>query len=188
MDESRVGTPKNNVGWYRSITWKTASAVGRPENNTASAPTRIGKYMLLPRPYAKNSFAAENVRSPSVIPRTLRAYVSAQTSMSPWRCTAPFGNPVDPDEYSQNATSSFEVSTASNVGASFRIHSSKATGKSPVFLPTTITRRTRSGRTTAALTWSNSDSETMTTFAPLSSRKKRQSEGLMRVFTGTGTA
>src|SRR2546425_11807224 len=122
MDAKRVGTPKNRVGRYRSRTWNTASAVGRPEYRTASAPTRIGKYMLLPRPYAKNNFAAEKVRSRSVMPSTCNPEVSEHTTMSCWRWTAPLGNPVDPEANSQNATSSFVAPAASRLLAALDTH------------------------------------------------------------------
>ena len=77
--------------------------------STTVAPTENGNVSALPRPYAKNNFAAENTTSSAVIPRMLRPYVFAVNSRSPWRWITPFGLPVVPDVYSQNAGSSRRV-------------------------------------------------------------------------------
>ena len=55
---------------------------------------------------------------------TSLANVSLHTTMSWWRWTAPLGNPVEPDEYSQNAGSSRDVGAASRRGDAFATRSS----------------------------------------------------------------
>src|SRR5712692_232798 len=167
-----VGTPKNRVGRSRSRVSNTASGVGRPGRRTASAPTRIGKYKLFPRPYAKNSFAAEKVTSDAVIPRTSSAYESEQTSMSRWRWTAPFGNPVEPDEYSQKAGSSFEVSAQSQETDASATHLSYDVWDAGAE-PTTTTCARCGADSAAAPTSVQRGSETTRTLAALSSKKYR---------------
>src|SRR6266508_4399956 len=94
------------------MTLKTFAAVGGPGHRIVVAPTANGKYRPLPRPYAKNSLATLKKRSAFEIPSVALAYNSVQTTMSWCRCTHPLGDPVLPDEYSQNATSSRVVGSA----------------------------------------------------------------------------
>jgi hypothetical protein len=68
---------------------------------------------LLPSPYAWNNFVVESVTASSWIPSTCRAYVSQVASMSRCRWMTPFGWPVDPELYSQNAMSSARVDAGS---------------------------------------------------------------------------
>ena len=49
------------------------AGVGRSEFNSVVAPTDIGKVSALPRPYAKNNFAAEKHTSSSRMPSTCLA-------------------------------------------------------------------------------------------------------------------
>jgi hypothetical protein len=53
--------------------------------------------------------AIDKKRSSSVVWSTPRAYVSAVACGLPWRCTTPFGSPVVPELYSQNAGDSLVV-------------------------------------------------------------------------------
>ena len=69
-----VGTPQKIVG--ACVAQPRASrprASAAPRISTAVAPTENGNVSELPRPYAKNSFAAENTTSSAVIPRIARA-------------------------------------------------------------------------------------------------------------------
>src|SRR5215213_9656803 len=93
----------------------TLAAVGEAGHNTVVAPTANGKYIALPRPYAKNSLATLKQRSDCSMPIMPRAYSSAQTTMSCCRWTHPLGRPVLPEEYSQNAGASRLVGSASSV-------------------------------------------------------------------------
>jgi hypothetical protein len=68
-----VGTPQKIVGWCFASVRITAAGVGRSAMSTAVAPTWRGNVIALPRPYAKNSFAAENTTSSACIPSTPRA-------------------------------------------------------------------------------------------------------------------
>src|SRR5258708_12887559 len=115
--EKPVGTEKNSVGRYRSMTGNTCAGVGGPGHRIVVAPTENGKYSALPRPYAKNSFATLKQRSLSRMPRTPLPKSSAQTTMSCCKWTHPFGAPVLPDEYSQNAGASRLVGSASHSSA-----------------------------------------------------------------------
>src|SRR5437899_6401299 len=94
----------------------TFAGVGGPGHRMLVPPTASGKYRALPRPYAKNSLATLKNRSVEHAPRTPFANSSAHTTMSWCRWTHPFGAPVLPDEYSQNATSSRVVGAASSIG------------------------------------------------------------------------
>jgi len=95
----------------------TAAGVGRSAISTAEAPTASGKVRALPSPYAKNSLAAEKTTSSSPRPSTPWAYSAAVCIRCPCRCIAPLGVPVEPDEYSQNATSSAVVGAGASSGA-----------------------------------------------------------------------
>ncbi len=57
------------------------------------------------------------------MPSTPLANDSAHTTMSWCRCTQPFGAPVLPEEYSQNAASSLLVGAAGRFGEPFAIRS-----------------------------------------------------------------
>src|SRR5580765_7005085 len=94
------------------MTLKTFAAVGGPGHRIVVAPTANGKYRPLPRPYAKNSLATLKKRSTLEIPSVGLAYNSVLTTMSWCKCTHPLGDPVLPEEYSQNATSSRLVGSA----------------------------------------------------------------------------
>src|ERR1051325_6972827 len=77
-----VGPGETSVGCSRVITSNTLAGAGRPGNNTVVAATWNGKYRALPRPYAKNSLATENVRSSGPSYDTGRPNASQQNSMS----------------------------------------------------------------------------------------------------------
>ena len=67
-----VGTPKKIVGLRSMSRLNTDCGVGRSAIRMVVAPTESGNVSPLPRPYAKNSFAAENTTSSSRIPSTDR--------------------------------------------------------------------------------------------------------------------
>src|SRR5579859_2122529 len=121
------------VGRYRTRRVKIASAVGRSAINTAVAPTESGNVNPLPRPYAKNNLAAEKTTSLSTMPRIGFAYNSAVQYRFACVWTVPFGLPVEPDEYSQNAMSSQPVAEGlvAGVAASIRSLSRGAVKGSP---------------------------------------------------------
>src|SRR3569623_1680707 len=75
--------------------------------------------------------------SSGLIPRIGNAYSAAVHISEPWKCIAPFGLPVEPDEYSQNAMSSGVVSAAWVIGAASS--TSKRHDGALVAVPTTAT-------------------------------------------------
>ena len=77
---------------------KTAVGVGRSAISTVVAPTLSGNVSALPRPYAKNNFAAEKQTSSSRRPRIGVPYSAAVQYRLAWVWTVPFGRPVEPDE------------------------------------------------------------------------------------------
>src|SRR6478752_136345 len=93
-----------------------AAGVGRSAISTVVAPADSGKVSALPRPYAKNSLAAEKQTSPSRSPRYGPPYSTAVQYRFACVCTVPLGRPVEPDEYSQNAMSSARVSKGAGQG------------------------------------------------------------------------
>ena len=87
------------------------------------------------------------------MPSTPFAYDSAHTHMSCCRCTQPFGPPVLPDEYSQNAMASLCVGSASRTGddsaSSARNRGSRRGGS-----PTTMTCARR-GNSARSIAWNS---------------------------------
>src|SRR4051812_18914339 len=106
------------------MTAYTLAGVGGPGHRMVVPPTENGKYRPLPRPYAKNSFATLKVRSRGEMFRTPFPNSSAQTTMSWCRWTHPFGLPVLPEEYNQNAGESRPVGSASSSDGTAAIVSS----------------------------------------------------------------
>src|SRR5215467_2512362 len=88
---------------------KTFCGEGGPGQRMEVPPTAKGKYNPFPRPYAKNNFAVLKKRSAWRIWSTFAAYCSVAATMLCCRWTHPFGKPVLPEEYSQNAVSSLQV-------------------------------------------------------------------------------
>ena len=83
------------------------------------------------------------------MPSTAFAYDSAHTTMSCCRWTQPFGPPVLPDEYSQNAIASLCVGSASSAGDASANIASKwiVPGRDVAFEdPTTMTCSSRGSR------------------------------------------
>ena len=79
------------------MTSKAPSASIRSGTSTDAAPTRAGKYRLLPSPKAKNIFEAEKTRSSASSPKTATPTRSAAARKCACEWTAAFGLPVDPE-------------------------------------------------------------------------------------------
>src|SRR5688572_4274842 len=154
------------------------------------APTANGKYSPLLSPFAKNSLATLKHRAVAVIARMPRAYSSAQTTMSCWRWTQPFGGPVLPEEYNQNAGASLLVGSASSESDPCAIRSDNdRVPASAVPLPATTTARSqRRFLCRIPRILGRSASATMTTDARESSSTYSWSAGVHNVFAGIGTA
>src|SRR2546427_4189953 len=103
---------KNTVGLRRATISATGSTFVRSGLSSVAAPTENGKYIPLPKPYAKNNFETEKVTSSARSPSTPCANPREVASMSLWRCTAPFGRPPLPEVYRKNAVSYGEVGAA----------------------------------------------------------------------------
>ena len=84
----------------------TASGVGRCGQRIVEPPTDIGNASALPMPYEKNSFAAENTTSFSLMPMIVWPISAAAAAGVVCTCFTPLGSPVEPEVYIQNATSS----------------------------------------------------------------------------------
>src|SRR5262249_4444308 len=97
-------------------------------------------------------------------------YVSQQITMSCCRCTAPFGKPVEPDEYCQYAGSSRDVTAASSVAEAFAIRSSYDV-YGPGKPPATSTCLRYFASASAGPASARSGAETTATLARLSFRK-----------------
>src|SRR6266513_2734862 len=104
----------------------TDAGVARSAISTAVAPVARAKVCALPRPYAKASFAAEKSTSFSVTPSTPLQKRTAVTAMLECTCTAAFGAPVEPEEYSQKQGSSQVVGAGESSREPFATTSSKA--------------------------------------------------------------
>src|SRR5262244_2063715 len=99
MLAKNVGPAKKSVAPYPWARATRPSGRDGAGSRIAAAPTESGKNTEFPNPYAKNAFAADNVRSSGVMPNTWLPYVSHTTRTEPWRCIAAFGDPVVPDVY-----------------------------------------------------------------------------------------
>src|SRR3989442_15578051 len=96
---------KTGVGLGPGTFGATASTFVRSGLSSVAAPTENGKYIALPKPYAKNNFETEKVTSSARSPSTPCPNPREVASMSLWRCTAPFGWPPLPAVYRKNAVS-----------------------------------------------------------------------------------
>src|SRR6266581_8859893 len=125
------------------------------------------KVCALPRPYAKDNFAAEKSTSFSVTPMTPFQKRSAVTVMLECTCTAAFGVPVEPEEYSQKQGSSEVVGAGESSGKPFaRTSSNAAWPDAPRPETMTCFRNGRLGKSGA--NWGSSCSETTSALARLS--------------------
>src|ERR1041384_6714595 len=104
------------------------------------------------------------------MPRTWRAYVCWQTTMSWWGGTAPLGKPVEPEEYIQKAASSREVGAASSRAEALPTRSSQA-WYWPAGPPATRTWRRLGDWPSAGPTYGTRAGETTAPVARLSRRK-----------------
>src|SRR5206468_2048306 len=161
-------TPKNTVGLASVRRLNTAAGVGRSGINITLAPADNGNVSALPSPYAKKSLAAENTTSRSVSANTCSPYVCAVQYRLPCECTVPFGRPVEPDEYNQNAIESGPVRAQLSRGVADSHQAAKSTAplSSAAVGRDTITWRTSC--TARCIAWrnvGNSAPETMSACA-----------------------
>src|ERR1041384_2844616 len=76
------------------------------------APTAAGTNTEYPRPYEKCILETERITSPGPIPSTCFAWPLRDAWRLPCECITPFGVPVVPEVYSQNAMSLVQVATS----------------------------------------------------------------------------
>jgi hypothetical protein len=87
-----------------------AGRCGRCGSRIAVAPAPNGKVSELPRPYGEEQLGDRQERSCGPTFSTCLPYASYVACMLRCRCMTPFGRPVVPDEYNQNAGESADVS------------------------------------------------------------------------------
>ena len=104
-------------------------------------------------------------------------------------CTVPFGRPVEPDEYSQKATSSPQVRAASAVvpARSNSRASESVPGGGEALPPETRIGPVHPAKRAASASVASSSVETTSAFARLSARMYAKSVGWKSVFIGMGT-
>src|SRR5262245_37919811 len=109
MAATKPGTTATTVGRCCAASAASPGGLEGSGLRIVVAPTENGNVMLLPRPYAKNSFGTDRNRSSGRARSTVSPIVCAVASGAYCRCITPFDTPVVPEEYSQNAGESSVV-------------------------------------------------------------------------------